>query len=140
MKSYGKPLPAVTPLMRPFWEGAKGGRLLIQRCARCAAYRFPPREICSECLSRESAWVETSGRGEVFSYAVMHQAYHPGFASEVPYTIVIVKLEEGPKIVSSIVDCPPASLRIGLPVEVCFERVTEEIALPKFRPLARGAD
>ncbi len=140
MKSYEKPVPAVTPLMRPFWEGTKRGSLLLQRCAGCAAYRFPPREICSECLSRESVWVEASGRGEVFSYAVMHQAYHPGFAAEVPYTIVVVKLEEGPKIVSSIVDCPAASLCIGLPVEVCFERVTEDIALPKFRPLARGAD
>jgi len=139
MKSYEKPLPVVTPLTRPFWEGTRSGRLLLQRCASCAAYRFPPREICSECLSRQSVWVEASGRGEVFSYAVMHQAYHPGFASEVPYTIVIVKLEEGPKIVSSIVDCPPASLCIGLPVEVCFERVTEEISLPKFRPLARDA-
>jgi uncharacterized OB-fold protein len=75
-----------------------------------------------------------SGRGAVFSFAVMHQAVHPGFAAEVPYPIVVVELEEGVRLLSNLVDCPLAEVRIGLPVEVVFEDVTAEVTLPKFRP------
>lgn len=75
-----------------------------------------------------------SGRGTVYSFNVMHQVYHPGFAPEVPYPVVLVELEEGCRILSNVVECPVDRLRIGLPVEVCFERRSEEIVLPQFRP------
>ena len=133
MGEYTKPVPDVTALMRPFWEAARQQRLLIQRCLNCGTHRFPAREICSRCLSREAEWVAASGKGRVFSYATMHQAYHPGFAADIPYAVVMVKLVEGPRIVSSLVDCPPGRIRIGTPVEVCFEQVTPDITLPKFR-------
>ena len=75
-----------------------------------------------------------SGRGEVFSFYWMHQVYHPGFAAEVPYAVVIVALEEGPHVLSNLVGCSREQLRIGLPVEVVFEDVSETVTLPKFRP------
>ena len=78
-----------------------------------------------------------SGRGTVFSYAVMHQVYHPGFAAEVPYAVVVVELAEGARLVSNLVDCPLRDVTIGMPVEVVFEEVTPEVTLPKFRPAAR---
>ena len=78
--SYAKPIPAITPEMRPFFEAAKRHELVVQRCTQCGTHRFPAREICSSCLSREVEWVPVSGAGEVFSYNVMHQVYHPGFA------------------------------------------------------------
>ena len=90
MSAVPKPLPAVTPEMVPFWEAARHHQLVVQRCGGCGAYRFPPRELCSVCLSREAAWVPASGRGKVFSFVVMHQAYHPAFAAELPYAVVIV--------------------------------------------------
>ena len=132
-----KPVPQITPELAPYFAAAAQGRLVVQRCSECGLRRFPPRELCSGCLSTSSTWTEVSGRGEVYSFNVMHQIYHPAFAAEVPYAVVVVKLEEGPKLTSSVVDCPPGELRIGMPVEVVFERVAPEVALPKFRRASR---
>jgi uncharacterized OB-fold protein len=120
--------------MKPFFDAAHRHQLVVQRCRGCGAHRFPARDQCSTCLSRESDWVAASGRGTVFSFAVMHQVYHPGFAGEVPYAVVVIELEEGARLVSNLVDCPVRDVRIGMPVEVVFDDVTPEVTLPKFRP------
>ena len=130
-----KPLPAVGPDMAPFFDAARRHELVVQRCASCGTRRFPARAICSHCLSREATWVRTAGRGRIFSFAVMHQANHPGFAAEVPYAVVVIELDEGVRLLSNLVDCPLAAIRIGLPVEVVFDDVTAEVTLPKFRPV-----
>jgi uncharacterized OB-fold protein len=127
-----KPIPTITPEMRPFFVAAKRRQLVVQRCLDCGACRFPAREICSACLSAKSDWTPVSGRGEVFSFNVMHQVYHPGFAAEVPYAVVLVKLDEGPKINSNLVGIAPHEIRIGMPVRVVFEDVSDEVTLPKF--------
>ena len=132
MPDYAKPIPAITPEMQPFFEGAKQHELRLQRCTGCGAYRFPARSICSDCLSTEAHWVAVSGRGEIFSFNVMHQVYHPGFASEVPYAVVIVRLAEGAKMLSNLVGVSPRDIRIGMPVRVVFDDITDEITLPKF--------
>jgi hypothetical protein len=132
-----KPLPQITPEMAPFWEAARRHELAVQRCRGCGTRRFPARDICSQCLSREAVWTPVSGRGSVFSFAVMHQVYHPGFAAEVPYAVVVIDLEEGGRILSNLVGCPVADITIGTPVEVVFDDVTPEVTLPKFRPRAR---
>ncbi len=132
--TYNKPIPAITPEMRPFYEAAKRHQLVVQRCEQCGTYRFPAREICSSCLSRQVLWVPVSGRGEVFSSNVMHQVYHPGFAEAVPYAVVVVKLEEGAKLNSNLVGVPLQAIRIGMPVRVVFEDITDEVTLPKFAP------
>jgi len=128
-----RPVPDTTGVLAPFFAAARAGRLVVQRCSGCGALRFPPRELCSDCLSTEATWHQVSGRGEVFSYNVMHQVYHPGFAADVPYAVVIVKLVEGPKIISNLVDCPPGVIRIGMPVIVTFEDIAPDVTLPKFR-------
>jgi uncharacterized OB-fold protein len=129
-----KPVPEITDEMRPFFEAARQRRLVVQRCRGCGAHRFPAREICSRCLTREAEWAVVSGRGTIFSYNVMHQVYHPGFASEVPYAVVLVELAEGARMTSNLVDCPLGEIRIGMPVEVVFEELTPEVTIPKFRP------
>ncbi len=134
MSTYAKPLPQVGPEMAPFFEAAKRHQLVVQRCRGCGTYRFPARDQCSGCLAREADWMPVSGRGTVFSFAVMHQVYHPGFASEVPYAVVVIALEEGARVVSNLVDCPVPEIRVGMPVEVVFDDVTPEVTLPKFRP------
>jgi hypothetical protein len=134
VSAYTKPLPQVTPEMKPFFDAARRHELAVQRCRGCGAYRFPARDICSRCLAREAEWTRVSGRGSVFSWAVMHQVYHPGFASEVPYAVVVIELEEGARLVSNLVECPPGEIRAGLPVEVVFDDITPEVTLPKFRP------
>ena len=138
MSAAAKPVPEVTDELRPFFAAAREGRLVVQRCRGCGERRLPPREICHRCLGRDSEWAEASGRGTVYSFNVMHQVYHPGFAAEVPYAVVLVELEEGGRVLSNLVDCPPGDVRIGLPVEVTFERLTDEVTLPKFRPRAES--
>jgi uncharacterized OB-fold protein len=120
--------------MAPFFEGARQGQLVVQACGECGTLRFPAQELCANCLSSQADWVKMSGRGEVYSYNVMHQVYHPGFAAEVPYAVVVIKLEEGPKLVSNLVGVKPHEIRCGMPVEVVFEELNDQITLPKFRP------
>jgi uncharacterized OB-fold protein len=134
MSEYKKPIPAVTPEMKPFFDAAKRRQLVVQRCTQCGTYRFPAREICSNCLSRAAEWVPVSGEGEVFSYNIMHQVYHPGFADEVPYAVVVIKLKEGAKMNSNLVGVEPHDIKIGMPVRVVFEDISEEVTLPKFAP------
>jgi uncharacterized OB-fold protein len=129
-----KPIPAITPELVPFFDGARRGELMVQRCTACGSYRWPARELCGQCLSRQSEWTAVSGRGEIFSFNVMHQVYHPGFAGEVPYAVVLVKLAEGPKMTSNLVGVPPSQVRIGMPVKVVFERVSDDVTLPKWVP------
>jgi uncharacterized OB-fold protein len=136
MSNYAKPIPARTPELEPFFAAAQRRQLVIQRCRQCGKHRFPAREICSECLASEVDWVPVSGKGEVFSFNVMHQVYHPGFAAEVPYAVVVIKLAEGAKMISNLVGIAPEAIRIGMPVEVVFEDISAEITLPKFRPVA----
>lgn len=127
-----RPVPTITPELKPFFEAALRRQLVVPRCCGCGTYRFPPREICSTCLGSDSEWVEVSGEGEVFSFNVMHQVYHPGFAAEVPYAVVSIRLKEGPRMVSNLVGVPASEVRIGMPVRVVFEEVAAGVVLPKF--------
>ena len=138
MTPYEKPLPEITAAMRPFWDAARQHQLVVQRCTGCGTHRFPARDICSRCLSRDADWVRVSGRGTVFSWAVMHQVYHPGFANDVPYAVVVVELDEGARLVSNLVGCAPDEIRADMPVAVVFEDVAPEVTLPKFRPAPPG--
>jgi uncharacterized OB-fold protein len=135
MNAPAKPLPNITPEMAPFFAAARRRELVVQRCDGCGTHRFPARDQCSGCLAREATWVTVSGRGTVFSFAVMHQVYHPGFAAEVPYAVVVVELAEGARVLSNLVACPVDAIRIGMPVEVVFEDVSPDVTLPKFRPV-----
>jgi len=128
-----KPIPKIEAAMAPFFAAAKKHRLVVQRCTDCGTLRFPARELCSTCLGSTTEWIAVSGRGEIFSYNVMHQVYHPAFADDVPYAVVIVKLAEGPMMTTSLLDCPLERVRIGAAVEVAFEDLSTDVTLPKFR-------
>ena len=101
-----KPIPEITEELRPFFAAAREGRLVVQRCIGCGRRRFPPRDICSDCLGREAEWVASCGRGHVVSFNVMHQVYHPGFAAEVPYAVALVELDDGGRMLTNLVDVP----------------------------------
>ncbi len=131
-----KPVPVPSEDSRPFWEATRDGELRLQRCADCGAFRFPPGVLCPECGSASAEWKALSGRGTVYSYVVFHRAYHPAFAQDLPYAVACVQLEEGPRLLSNIVGIEPARIRCDMPVEVLFEKVSDEISLPKFRPRA----
>jgi uncharacterized OB-fold protein len=134
-----KPIPQPDDASRPFFEGAQRGELMIQRCTACGAYLAPGSRACTECMSEALEWTPASGRATLFTFAIMHQRYHPGFFEELPYNIAVVELAEGPRMMTNIVDCPqtPEALELDMPLLVTFEKVTDDISLPKFRP-AKG--
>ena len=130
-------VPAITDDTRPFWESCRRRVLAIQRCAGCATFRHPPSPVCFRCRSFAHTWVAVSGRGTVFTYAVVTRAFLPGLP--VPHNVVVVALDDVPgvRLVSNVVDADPAALRIGLPVEVLFEDVSAEVTVPRFRIRSR---
>ena len=130
-----KPLPAVTEENRPFWEGCQQGKLLLQQCSECHHYQFYPRLYCMHCNSGTLQWVEASRRGTIYSFTIIHQNKSPEFGHDTPYNVAIVQLDEGPRMLSNIVDIEMADLKVDLPVTVIFDQVNETIALPRFRPL-----
>jgi uncharacterized OB-fold protein len=119
--------------MQPFWEAARTGVFMLQRCKRCDACRFPAVECCSNCLESDLEWTRASGVGVVHSFVVIHHAVDPYFASRTPYVVADVKLAEGPHITSTIVESAPSQVLIGDRVEVAFEAASETIHLPVFR-------
>ena len=134
--AYAKPLPRLTKLNRPYFEGAKQGELRLQLCGACGHRWFPPSSTCPKCLSPDYRWEAVSGRGRVWSWIVMHQQYFPSFKDDLPYNVAFIKLDEGPFMMSTLVGVPKEAIRCDLPVQVTFEDATDEIAIPKFRPVA----
>ena len=132
---YEKPLPEVDEDTQPYWEGCKNHKLLVQRCVDCATYQSYPRKVCMNCMSDNLEWQEATGRGEIYSFSIVHRA-SPAFASDVPYVVAIVELDEGVRLMTNIIDCRPEEVGIGLKVQVVFDRVTEDVTLPKFKPIS----
>nr|WP_294529508.1 Zn-ribbon domain-containing OB-fold protein [uncultured Rhodopila sp.] len=136
MATPGRALPQPTPETQHFWDGAKAGDLLLQRCDDCSKVYFPPRPFCPSCASRRVSVAKASGKATLYSYVIHHRPV-PGFTP--PYAIAVVELEEGPRMMTNIVDCPqtPEALVLDMPLEVVFEPQTDSISLPLFRP-AKG--
>jgi uncharacterized OB-fold protein len=140
MPDYTGPLPVPTPETRPFWEAARRHELHLQRCRACGQYVFYPRAACPRCLAGDLEWRGASGRGTLHTFTIVHRG-QKGFPLPAPYVLAVVELEEGPRLMTNLVGVAPdpASLRIGMPLEVVFEDVSPEIALPHFRPRDRSA-
>jgi uncharacterized OB-fold protein len=126
-------VPEPTPETQPFWDGTRIGELRLQRCDACRQAYFPPRNFCPYCASRKVSWFKASGRASLYSFVIHHRAV-AGFTP--PYSIAVVQLEEGPRLLTNIVDCPqtPQALQLDMAVEVTFLRISEQITLPQFRP------
>lgn len=130
-----KPLPVPTEDTTPYWEACRKHELMMQRCKQCGHFRFPPSVVCPKCISVEADWEKLSGKGEIYTFIIVHRTYHLAFAPDIPYNVAIVKLNEGPLLHTNIVNCNNTELYIGMPVEVVFEDVSNQISLPKFQPL-----
>lgn len=128
-----KPLPQISD-DAPFWEAASRHELRMQECEACGYVRWPPSPVCPECWAEAHSWTELSGRGTVNTWVVYHREYFPAFADELPYNVAEIELEEGPRYLANVVECENDDIYRGMPVEVVFEDVTDEVTLPKFRP------
>jgi uncharacterized protein len=129
--------PKPTPETQHFWDGTQAGELRLQRCDACANVFFPPRPFCPSCASRKVSIFKASGKGTLYSYVINHRPAAPGFTP--PYAIAVVELDEGPRMMSNIIDCPqtPEALELDMKLEVAFEKLDDKITLPLFRP-AKG--
>lgn len=130
---YQKPLPRIEGANRPFWDGLRAGKVVLQCCTGCGRHRFPATRHCVQCLSDRSDWRAVSGQGTVESFCTFHKAYWPSFTQDVPYDVVQVRLDEGVQFFSNLVDAPPGNVRIGMRVQASFVAVTPAISLLKFR-------
>jgi uncharacterized protein len=124
-----------------FWAGCARGELLVQACARCGRWRFPPRPMCPHCRSIEHTWEQVSGKGTIWSFVVPHPPLLPAYAPLAPYNVIVVALDEDPaiRLVGNLVEdaagpinaIDPATIRIGEPVRVVFALI-EDVALPRW--------
>jgi uncharacterized OB-fold protein len=130
--------PRFTPnpdgLAAEFYSHCARGELRLQRCDGCRGWRHPPRIMCPQCGSERWQWTSVSGRGVVYTWTVTHQPMAPPFAEDVPYAVVVVELEEGPRIVTAVREIEPAALALGLPVEARIVPVSDAIGLHYFVP------
>ena len=133
---YKKPVPRPLhpELTKPFWEAAKRHELLIPRCKICSKYFWYPREECPYCLRQGWDWHVATGKGRLYTYTVVHRAADPRFQAQVPYVYAVIQLDEGPRLISNVVDCDVGDVTIDMPVTVHFDDVTDETTLVKFRP------
>lgn len=132
----GRLLPPMTDETAAYWQACREGRLALQRCGDCGNWQFYPRTLCTRCDSARLSWQTASGRGQVETYTVVHVPLTPAYAADVPYVVALVRLQEGPRLMTNVIDCAADEVRIGMPVEVVFEAWTDAVVMPQFRPAA----
>ena len=128
------PSPTADAITLPFWQAAAEHRLVAQRCKACGKTRIPPAPICSACRSDEADWQQLSGRGEVYTYTIVHR---PIAANQpLPTVIAVIALEGagGVRMISNLVGVDASAVRIGMPVELVWEDMSADLAIPRFRP------
>ena len=123
--SVPRPTPVADEVSQPFFDAAKEGKLLLRFCSACNRYMTYSAETCDNCLSQSLEWKEASGKGSIYSFVVMHQVLHPGFAGEVPYNVIVVETAEGPRLQSNLLGSPDSEIMVGMPVEVTFAQAGE---------------
>lgn len=131
-------LPIMDAESEPFWAGTRERTFLIRHCTACDRNHFYPRHYCPHCWSERCEWQPASGNGRIYSYTVIHYNDVPPFKDMRPYIVALIELEEGVRVTSNVVECTPEVVHIGMPVEVVYERITDEITLPQFRPRRRS--
>ncbi|WP_203555582.1 Zn-ribbon domain-containing OB-fold protein [Bacillus sp. B15-48] len=118
---------------RPHWEATKNKELLIQFCPSCKTHQFYPRVICKNCFS-DVEWVPASGKATVYSYSVVHKVFNLEFKEKLPYILALVELEEGPRMMTNIIECELDQVKIGMPVQADFSQIFGEYNLVRFKP------
>ncbi len=137
--AYSKlvPRPLNPEWTKPFWEAAKRHELVMPRCKTCDQLFFYPRSECPRCLSNDIEWMKVSGRGHLHTYTVVYHPANAAFRDDTPYIYAVVQLNEGPRMVSNVVQCEIEAVRVDMPLEAVFDDVTPEWTLVKFKPASR---
>ena len=130
-----KPVSEADELTEPFFAAGEEGRLLLATCSVCGEMRLPTSSACPSCLGEGFEWNEVSGKGTVYTFAIMHQRYHAAWEPDLPYNIALVELDEGPRMPANIIGVENDAITVGMPVEVVWER-EGDAPVPRFRPVA----
>jgi hypothetical protein len=128
----GRPLPRITPVARPLFDAADEGRFVLPRCPRDGFFYYP-RTRCPHCLADDWTWSDASGRGTVHAFTIDRVGHDPGQRERLPLVIAVIELAEGPRMTANVLECDPEEVRVGMPVEVMYERV-DDVTLIQFRP------
>lgn len=143
MALFPETMPRPVPTMDDggFWAGCREKRLRFQACAECGTVRHPPVPVCPHCRSTKVAWRDAPREAEIFTYTVVHHASHPAVKERLPYVGAVVVFDEipGVRLVTNIVGCDPADIRIGLKVKLCWDDIGDGMFLPRFRPAGETA-
>ena len=131
-------VPKADALTQPYWDGVRERELRIQKCRGCGHAWHPPLHRCPQCHSTDVDWVAASGRATLYSYTVVHHAAHVAVAERVPYLVALCTLEEGPRVVCNLLNCPRGDVRIGMPLQLTFEEIAPGVLLPQFEPAAEA--
>jgi len=135
-KTYNKPLPEIRPETKPYWDACKKHELLIPKSKETGELFFYPRAMSpGDDMSEDIEWVKSKGKGKVWTFSIHHMGPSKAYKGDPPHVVALVEIDEGVKMMSNIVDCDPHDVRIGMEVEVVFDDVTNEITLPKFKPV-----
>jgi uncharacterized OB-fold protein len=126
------PLPQPSIETEPFWTGVQERKLLMPKCDACGTISFPPTVACGVCEKTDFTWTEMSGNGKIYSFVVYHRVYHPSFKDKVPYVVGVVQLDEGPRIISNIINLPTTEVTCEMPVRVVYEDQRDGYLIPKF--------
>jgi len=132
-----RPLPTpMTPEAKPYWDGLKDEKLMLPKCGDCKKAFFYPRIACPHCHSRNIGWEQASGKGVLYSFEIAYRSLNPAFKIEPPYVLAMIELEEGPRIMSNLIniEADPAVVKIGAPVEVVFEKQNDDVTIALFQP------
>jgi hypothetical protein len=134
------PMPAASAETVGWWEAAADHRLVVQRCSACGRTRHPPGPVCPGCRSTASEWWPVPGTGTVYTFTIVRQAFIASLRDRIPYVVIAVELDDagGARLVSNLVDAEPDEVTVGMPVEVVWEDMGPELAVPRFRPALRG--
>ena len=136
--SRGKPQPAITDLTRPFWDAAREGRLVMQKCSRCGTINFHPKPGCIECGCRDLPWTSAGPLGTVYSFTVSRSVAmnSPVWQAELPVILCLVDVDQGARMYAQVTHCTPEEIYIGMRVTVHFDPADSELSVPRFRPAA----
>jgi uncharacterized OB-fold protein len=130
------PAPVINPETKPYWDATLEGKLMLKQCTACGTVNWYPRTLCPACGSFDTEWIQATGRGTIYTFTVTRRG-SGAYAAAAPYVLAYVELDEGPRMMTNIVDCDVDAIAVGDPVEVVFHDTGQGAALPRFRPVSR---
>jgi uncharacterized protein len=132
-----RPIPQpITPESKPYWDGMKEGKLMLPNCQDCGKAHFYPRVFCPHCHSNNLTWVQGSGKGKLYSFEILYRPFNRAVKVPPPYVLAMVELEEGPRMLSNLVNVEPDPkvIKCDMPVEIVFSKLTDDMTIPLFQP------